>query len=244
MTDRFESILDESISALQAGVPIEEILAEVPDYAPELRPLLYAATLLADPNPRLLPADKKATLRQEYMRQLAELPEITPSPFSNKLQAVLRVIRKRSTPRAILNDAITILVTLLLTLVIVALALNYLALDTAPGDVLYRVKRISETIQLAVISNMDYRTELESKFNQRRLEELEELLEQNRTAVIQFQGLVETKGENLWIIEGYTVLLSEDTRIQGDIQEGDTIEFVGVLQTNKSLVADSIRQVN
>ncbi len=48
MTDRFETILDESISALQAGVPIEEILAEVPDYALELRPMLYAAMLLAD----------------------------------------------------------------------------------------------------------------------------------------------------------------------------------------------------
>ena len=41
MTDRFESILDESISALQAGVPLEEILDEVPEYAAELRPLLY-----------------------------------------------------------------------------------------------------------------------------------------------------------------------------------------------------------
>ncbi len=38
MMDSFESILDESISALQAGVPLEEILAEVPEYAEELRP--------------------------------------------------------------------------------------------------------------------------------------------------------------------------------------------------------------
>jgi len=57
--DRFESILDESISALQAGVPIDEILAEVPEYANELRPLLYAATVLADPNLNWSPKSEK-----------------------------------------------------------------------------------------------------------------------------------------------------------------------------------------
>jgi hypothetical protein len=67
MTDQFEALLDESISALQAGVPIEEILAEVPDYATELRPLLYAATVLADPKPDLVPEERKAALRAHYM---------------------------------------------------------------------------------------------------------------------------------------------------------------------------------
>ena len=57
MADRFESILDESISALQAGVPLEDVLAEVPEYATELRPLLYAAMVLTEPKPDLAPAD-------------------------------------------------------------------------------------------------------------------------------------------------------------------------------------------
>jgi len=126
MTDRFEAILDESISALQAGVPIDEILAEVPEYAAELRPLLYAATLLADPNPKLAPLEKKAALRQEYMQQVAELPTISTAPFSQKAQAVFRIVKRRSTRKAILNDLLTLTITLLLTLIVGAFTLNYL----------------------------------------------------------------------------------------------------------------------
>ena len=79
MTDRFESILDESISALQAGVPIDDIIAEVPEYATELRPLLYAATLLADPNPDLVAEERKAALRSEYLKEAADLPPVSPT---------------------------------------------------------------------------------------------------------------------------------------------------------------------
>jgi hypothetical protein len=74
MTDKFEAILDESISALQAGVPIEDIMAEVPEYAAELQPMLYAAMLLADPKPELLPETQKETLRNQYLAQVADLP--------------------------------------------------------------------------------------------------------------------------------------------------------------------------
>jgi len=240
MTDRFEAILDESISALQAGVPINEILAEVPEYAAELRPLLYAATLLADPNPKLVPAEKKALLHQEYMQQVAELPAITSSPFSQKAQAIFRIVRRRSTRKAILNDLLTITITLLLTLIVGAFTLNYLALNTIPGDPLYGTKRISERIQLTLAFDPNRQTELENRFNQRRLVELEALLQQNRSGPVEFKGMVETTGENLWIIEGFTILLSEETSINGEIQEGDTVEVIGQIQTNRVLVADTI----
>ena len=243
MTDRFESILDESISALQAGVSIEEILAEVPDYAPELRPLLYAANFLADPNPELVPEEKKASLRNEYMRQVAELPVITPAPFRQKAEAVLKIIKRRSTRTAILNDLITITITIILTLLVMAATINYLALDTIPGDFLYGAKRLSESIQLAVSFKSDHRLGLEEKFNRRRLSEIERLVEQKRAAVIQFRGVLETMGGNLWIVEGHTIFLSEDTRLEGDIQEGDTVEVIGLLKTNSVLVADTITRV-
>ncbi len=243
MMDSFESILDESISALQAGVPIEEILTEVPDYATELRPLLYAATLLADPNPELVPEERKSALRTEYMKQLAELPALPSPTFSEKSQAIFRIVRKRLTRKAILNDLITVTITIILTLSMVALTLNYLAIGTIPGDFLYGVKRISENVQLSFSFSEDRRIELEEKFNQRRLTEIQQLLEQNRAAVIQFRGVLETKGENLWIVEGLTVFLPNDIRIIEDIQEGDTVEVIGLLRTNNLLVADTIKSI-
>jgi hypothetical protein len=227
----------------QAGVPLEEILAEVPDYADELRPLLYAATVLTDPNPVPAPAEKKAALRAEYIKQVAELPAITPAPFRGKVRAIIKVIKRRTTREAVLKDIITVTITIILTLFVVALTLNYLAANTIPSDFLYGVKRISEDIQLSLTISPERKAELEEEFNQRRLQEIEELIEQNRAAVIQFQGILETKGENLWIVEDHTIFLPNDISIEGEIEEGDTVEVMGLLRSNNVLIADTIKLV-
>ncbi len=242
MTDRFETILDESISALQAGVPIEEILAEVPDYALELRPMLYAAMLLADPNPELVPEERKAALHAEYMTQAVELPSPSPT-FSEKAQAVFRISKRRLSREAVINDLTTIAITVVLTLIMAILILNYVAADTIPGDFLYGVKRISENVQRTFTLGEESRTALEDQFNQQRLDEIKQLIQQNRAAVVEFRGILETKAENLWIIEGLTILLSDDTLIEGNPQEGETVEVIGLLRTNNALVADTVKRV-
>lgn len=243
MRDSFESILDESISALQAGIPIEDILAEVPDYAPQLRPLLYAAAVLADPNPTLVAEDKKAHLRAEYMKQVAELPAAPPPPFGRKLRAILAIVKRRTTRKAVLSDLTAVAVTLVLTLVMAALVLSYLALDTIPNDLLYSVKRMSESVQLAFTFNESRQTALEEQFNERRLAELNQLIQQKRAAAIEFEGTLETKGTNLWIVEGHLVLLPGEAAITGDPQEGDRVKVNGLLRPNNALVADRIERV-
>jgi hypothetical protein len=242
MTDRFESILDESISALQAGVPVEEILAETPDYAGELRPFLYAAMLLADPKPELLPEERKAALRAEYLAQAAELPPVSPT-LVDKLRAVFSIVKKRLTRKAVLSDLVTIAITAILTLTMSALILSYAAGDSIPGDLLYGVKRTSENIQLALTFDPARQAELLDAFNQRRINEINLLVNQNRPAVVQFKGILDSKGETLWIIEGLTIALAPDTKVQGDPQEGDTVEVIGLLRTSKVLVADTVKKV-
>ena len=243
MTDRFESILDECISALQAGVPLEDVLTEVPEYASELRPLLYAAMVLTDPKPELVPAEKKAALRAEYMQQVAELPAITPAPFRKKVRAITRVVKRRTTGSAVLKDLSTITITVVLTLVMVAVTLSFLSANTIPGDFLYDTKRMYEDIQFALTLSPERRAVLAEEFNQRRLTEIEQLIEQNRAAVIQFRGVLETKSHNLWIVENHTIFLPNDIRIEGNIQEGDTIEVTGLLRSNNVFVADAITLV-
>lgn len=243
MRDSFESILDESISALQAGIPIEDILAEVPDYAPQLRPLLYAAAVLADPNPSLVAEDKKAHLRAEYMKQVATLPAAPPPPFGRKLRAILAIVKRRTTRKAVLSDLTAVAITIVLTLVMAGLVLNYLALDTIPNDFLYSVKRMSESVQLAFTFNEGRQAELEEQFNERRLAELNQLIQQKRAAAIEFKGTVETKGTNLWIVEGHLVLLPGEADVVGDPQEGDRVKVSGMLRSNNALVADRIERV-
>ncbi|MCB0180994.1 MAG: hypothetical protein KDI62_22390 [Anaerolineae bacterium] len=238
--DKFESILDESISALQAGVPIEEILAEAPDYAQELRPLLYAAMVLADPNPVLVPKERKEALRTQYLAQAAALPAVKPT-FNDKMRAVLHIIRRRLTKGALLNDLVTVGLTVILTLIMTALIVSFAARDSIPGDLLYSVKRISETIRLSLTFDDQQRAELENTLNHERITEIEQLIKLDRAAVVHFRGVLDTKGENLWVVEGLTVFLPEDGLIvEGDPQEGDIVDVVGSLRTNNVLIADTI----
>jgi hypothetical protein len=240
MTDRFESILDECISALQAGVPIEDILAEVPEYAADLRPMLFAATLLADPKPELIPEERKAALKAEYLAQAAQLPPVQPSR-SEQLRAAWHVIKRRLTPRAVLSDLATVTITVVLTLAMAALVLGYAAQDTLPGDWLYGVKQISEQSRLLITLDAADKQALRDEFNQKRLAEIEQLISLKRAAVVRFSGTLETKGANLWVIEGLPVFLPNDVVVEGDPQEGDRVAVVGFLRTNNVMVADTLK---
>ncbi|NJN97637.1 MAG: hypothetical protein HC875_27935 [Anaerolineales bacterium] len=243
MSDSFESILDESISALQAGIPVEEILAEAPEYAAQLRPLLFAATVLADPNPRLVAEERKSALRAVYMQQVADLPAQKPPTFNQKAQAVSRIIRRRATPKGVLSDLATVIVTVILTLLMTLLLLSFAAQAAVPGDLLYSLKRSSEAVQLGLAFGEAQWTGLNQQFNQRRLAEIEQLIQQDRAAVVDFRGVLETKGENLWIIAGQTIFLPTDVILEGQPQEGDEVEVMGFLRTNEVLVADTIRVI-
>ena len=243
MTDRFESILDESISALQAGVPIDEILSETSEYAAELRPMLYAAMLLADPNPKLVAEERKAALKAEYMAQVAELPPVHPS-VQERIRAAGRVAQRRFSPKAMLTDLATITITVLLTLIMAGLLLGFVSRDTIPGDWLYGVKQISEQAQLLFTLEPAENQELRDEFNQVRLQEIEQLIQLQRAAVVHFEGTLETKGDNLWVIEGLPVFLPDDALVDDDLAEGDSVSVVGFLRTNKVLIADTVLAVD
>jgi len=243
MIDPYELILDECISALQAGVPLEEILAEVPEFAHELRPMLYAATVLSNPNPVLLPTAQKTALRNKYLQQVAILPPLPMPTWSDKLHAAYHIMRRRLTRQAIFSDLATISMTAILTLLMSLAMLNYAANGALPGDLLYNFKRVSEQIQLSLTLTESQAVALQTQFNVRRLAELEQLIQLNRLAVVEFTGVLESQVDNVWIVEGYTLILPADIHIEGQPQEGSRIHVVAFLRVNKTLVADMIQVV-
>ncbi|MDM8521541.1 DUF5667 domain-containing protein [Anaerolineales bacterium HSG6] len=241
--NQFETILDECISAIQAGIPIDEVLETVPEYATELRPMLYAATILTEPNPVLIPTEQKANLRAKYMVEVATLPEPNAPPLTERIQAAYHITRRRLTREAILSDLLTIIITAMLTIIMALLLINYAAANTIPGDLLYRFKRTSETVQVNLSWSDTRVLALQETFDQRRLYEVEELLRQNRSGQVEFTGMVESQGERLWLIEGYPVILPTEMIIDSAIQAGSRVHVMGFLRINRDLVADEITLV-
>ena len=224
-----------------AGVSLEEILAEVPEYAAELRPMLYAAMLLADPNPALIPEERKLALKEEYLAQIASLPPKHPT-YSESITAALHIAKKRLTRKAVLSDLVTISITIVLTLMMAIAILAYTAQDSLPGDPLYGFKQATEQTRLFFTFDQDQRTDLREQFNQQRLDEINQLILLNRAAVVRFFGTLETKGENLWVVEGFPIFLPADGDIDHELQEGDTVEVIGILKSNNVLVANTVKK--
>jgi hypothetical protein len=123
------------------------------------------------------------------------------------------------------------------------LLLSYAARETLPGDLLYNVKRASENIQLGLTFDASHHAALVEDLNQRRLGEIDRLIEQNRAAAVQFRGTLETKGGNLWIIAGENVFLPADVILAGQPETGSQVEVTGFLRSNNVLVADTIRVI-
>ena len=153
----------------------------------------------------------------------------------------MSIVRRRFTRKAFFNDLVTVSITIALTLIMAIFIFSFASRNSIPGDLLYSVKRISENVRLSFIFDQNSRETLENNFHRERLIEIEELMRQNRAAVVEFTGTLDTKGENLWVIEGVTIFLPEEgLTIQGNPQEGDRVEVVGFLRTDTVLVADRI----
>jgi hypothetical protein len=121
--------------------------------------------------------------------------------------------------------------------------LTYTAQGSLPGDLLYGVKQATEQTRLLFTFDKNQHAQLREQFNQQRLDEINQLILLNRAAVVRFFGTLETKGENLWVIEGFPIFLPEDADIDKNVQEGDTVEVIGILKSNNVLVADTVRAV-
>ena len=104
----------------------------------------------------------------------------------------------------------------------------------------YQKQTEPEFFQLSLTFDPERKAELEEEFNQHRLEEIEKLIEQNRAAVIQFKGILETKGENLWIVEDHTIFLPNDISIEDEIVEGAAgVAIASLLEKREEIVGKS-----
>jgi len=210
MDAQLEAKLIECLDALAQGEPVERILARYPQDAAQLRPLLETANGL--PALRLEPSEAaKIKSRHQFMAQADLLRRTTPRQSIGFL------------PRFLAGFAAVAVIAIVLGTGAVAASSSAL-----PGDPLYGLKRTVEEVRLQSASSPAQRQELEGEFEQRRVDETNELLNAGREGEIEFTGVIEVIQPNAWIVSSLVVQIDANTQISGQPQIDRLAEVRGM----------------
>ena len=132
-----------------------------------------------------------------------------------------------------------VIILLVLASVIVALVASTWAL---PGEVLYPLKRLIEDTRLELTKVPSQRLELEETFDQVRLEEVESIMGQSRSELVEFSaGLSEVGPNGEWLVGDINVLIQPDTEVIGQVNLGTYVTVYGMLETDGSVTAGRIK---
>lgn len=199
MTDLFDT-LELCLKEIEQGADLDAVLFRYPEFADELRPILETsvkAKAMAVPNPS---QEMVGRNRAKVLQHASELRERKAAPLSRRIWSV--PLRRA-------------LVTFMLVAMLFASGTGLVRASstTIPGDNLYPVKRSWESLSLFLTFDVEKRETLKFEHENERLEELNELLAEGRSAKVDFAGYVTRQSGTEWRVSGVTVLLSADTRL-------------------------------
>ncbi len=214
MRPALEPILIECLDALENGEKLDLILQRYPEYADELRPYLETAVQLQQLPIQPTLAAQRAS-KQTFLTQAAEMKAAPVVPFWKNWAQGLRLATA-----------------LALFLVLFLAGFTYTAATAVPGDLLYDSKLFIENARLQVAAPLQ-KIELVEQFNQERIAEINQLLAAGREEEVTFTGFITTVvDDNTLIIADLTVLLSEESIVEGNVAVGYFSEVNGRTQNN------------
>lgn len=179
-------ILEICLRRMDAGAPIESVVADYPDHAGELREMLRIATV-AQAAPSHIPAGAQANSRKRMLERAKALQEKRPAV---SLWAGLLFLRRHLGSAALATAAIALL--------FIALS----STNALPGDQLYPVKLAAEWAELSMAGSEATRLEREAGFDMRRTEEVAQMIRDGRSGPVNFGGFLKQANEGLWQIAG------------------------------------------
>lgn len=174
--NRLFDTLEICLQELEKGRDVESILAQYPDLADELRPILQTAIKarsMSAPEPA---SDAQRRGRARVMQRAAELRESKIAPRKS-----LRVIP--------IFQRLALSFALLLILMLSGTGILSASASALPGESLYPVKRGWEGVRLFFIFDREARELLANEFENERLHEVNELLSEGRHETIQVAGV-------------------------------------------------------
>lgn len=222
MSDELFRAFDECLSALETGAMLESVLARYPHLAAELRPMLQA-TQVARPTEILrVPKQSEETSRQRFLARARELKQKRTGVMAwwPQLSYSLRWAA------------------FLLAIVLGGWGITAASASALPGEALYPIKRAVEQAQVSMAAEAQ-RLQLQAEFNQRRLTEIQALLEQRREAEVEFTGVIAQISGEQWVIASLPI------RVPATLQTGfnvnDEVAARARTQADGTLLALSLR---
>ncbi len=219
MNSDFGAILDQCIARIRAGEELEDCLADYPQQAEALRPLLVLSLEIRDlPPPQARPQAVQAG-RQKMLAALAAKKQAQAVSFWSLLRYTKRLAAALNVKYA-LRFVLSVLV---ITFVVGTPILLVASADSLPGDTFYPIKRFSEKVRLVLTLSDQARQNLEEQFAQERRQETEAVLKMERRVIVEFKGQLQVIQNGNWLVEGLWIQVTDETVIQGTPELGAII---------------------
>ena len=221
-------VLETCLQEVENGAQVETVLERYPELTEALRPILqayfHARTMtVSGPSVEVLRRNRAKLLQHSAM-----LREREHRPF-----LLLPAIRKWAM-------ALALLVLFLFS----GTSLVRASSIALPGDSLYTVKRSWEEFTLAFTFDADEREILEVEHENERLEELHELFANERTAQVDFAGIISGENGNGWSIEDIMVIVTDQTALPVQpLRVGAAVRVYGITGGNGVILAERIESL-
>jgi hypothetical protein len=213
--------LEICLQALDQGADVESCLVRYPALADELRPILIAAVQARAVAVTGIPADVARRGRARVLQAAAEMRE------QQIAAPVLPFGRKKGFFSARFYRLAVTTALVIAFLLTGGTGLVNASSGALPGDNLYPVKLGWEDVQLAFVFDPKVKVELEHKFDHERVQEIEELYTEKRMELVNFQGVVQSQQNGIWVIDGLNIAIENETVYVGEISLGATVQVIG-----------------
>lgn len=210
------------------GSSIEEALADCPEQAAELRPLLQISMSSMLQSRELRPSTSaQADSRRRFLDQAGQLKQ---RRGEAALWNVLSLVR-RNLGSAVFAAAVFLLL--------------FVALNTAralPGDRLYPVKLVAEQVQVNLAANPAFRAQQQTIFQTRRAEEVKQMVQMGRSGAVSFSGFLSSAGaQKGWQVAGISLKLGTEQAQHAQALSGVNVEVKGWLDGEGQVQVETLR---
>lgn len=210
---------NDCVDRIAQGQSIDDCLRRYPQFTSTLRPMLEAGLLVQ--RMRIQPAEVQ--MAQNHARRRFEDALRAPPP------------RRTSVVRRVVYAMAAILIIGFISVG----GLATVSQNSLPGDALYGAKTFTEGLQKSLFDSDD----LEASFNQRRIQEIQQLLALGRSQEVAFNGMITSQTGSNWVIASLSIVVPNDVATATSVHVADQVAVVANTSTTSILTAMSIQVI-